>query len=75
LNANLNSFSSNSTLIINGHTPQINNLQLASTTILNNLNSLSSCSILNVNSLNVSWTSVFKNDVTAKSNLYAVNIP
>jgi hypothetical protein len=75
LNSNLNNFSSNSTLIINGHTTQISNLNSTSTTIFNALNSLSSCSVLNVNSLNVSGTSVFNNDITAKSNLYAVNIP
>jgi hypothetical protein len=65
---NLNSLSSYSNL-------NISNLQSTSTTILNNLNSLSSCSILNVNSLNVSGTSIFNNDVTANSNLYALNLP
>ena len=65
---NLNNASTYSSL-------NISNLQSTSTTILNNLNSLSSCSILNVNSLNVSGISIFNNDITANSNLYAVNIP
>jgi len=65
---NLNNTSTYSSL-------NISNLQSTSTTILNNLNSLSSCSILNVNSLNVSGISIFNNDITANSNLYAVNIP
>jgi hypothetical protein len=66
--SNLNSISAYSSL-------NISNLQSTSTTILNNLNSLSSCSILNVNNLNVSGTSIFNNDVTANSNLYALNLP
>jgi hypothetical protein len=65
---NLNSISTYSNL-------NISNLQSTSTTILNNLNSLSSCSTLNVNNLNVSGTSIFNNDVTANSNLYALNLP
>jgi hypothetical protein len=66
--SNLNSISTYSNF-------NISNLQTTSTTIFNNLNSLSSCSILNVNNLNVSGTSVFNNDVTANSNLYALNLP